>query len=134
MGREPGSSVLVSVPDPSTRSATMADANTTAGSGNTRPGSAGQGGTGQSGAGAEVQAEFDALRRDISKLTDAVARLVGESAEEDKVQAREHVQRTAAAAQQAARTAGAKVSSFDDEKPATARKRDGSGKSGHIGI
>src|SRR3546814_13392256 len=55
---------------PSTRSATMADANTTAGSGNTRPGSAGQGGTGQSGAGAEVQAEFDALRRDISKLTD----------------------------------------------------------------
>ncbi len=34
-----------------------------------------------SGASADVQLEFEALRRDIANLTDAVARLVGESAE-----------------------------------------------------
>lgn len=85
----------------------MADAKATAGA------------TGPSSASADVQAEFDALRRDISKLTDAVARLVGESASEVKDEARERVQRTAAAAQQAASQAGARVSDFVEEKPTT---------------
>lgn len=85
----------------------MADAKATAGATNT------------SSASADVQAEFDALRRDISKLTDAVARLVGESASEVKAETRERVQRTAAAAQQAASQAGERVSDFIEEKPTT---------------
>lgn len=93
----------------------MADAK--AGSASTSNTGAGAGPGGSTSA--EVQAEFDALRRDIGKLTDAVARLLGESADEAKAQARERIQRTAAAAQQAANTAGARVSDFVDEKPAT---------------
>lgn len=85
----------------------MADAKAAAGA--TTPGSAS----------AEVQAEFDALRRDIAKLTDAVARLVGESASEVKAETRERVQRTTAAAQQAASEAGARVTDFVEEKPTT---------------
>lgn len=85
----------------------MADAKATAGATNT------------SSASADVQAEFDALRRDISKLTDAVARLVGESASEVKAETRERVQRTTAAAQQAASQAGERISDFVEEKPTT---------------
>lgn len=70
-------------------------------------------------AGADVQAEFDALRRDISKLSEAVARLVGETADDVGSRAREGAHRTTAAAQQAANAAGAKVSDFVEEKPTT---------------
>lgn len=71
------------------------------------------------GASADVQAEFEALRRDIAGLTDAVARLIGESADDVKAQARERAHQTASAAQQAASAAGARVTDFVDEKPAT---------------
>lgn len=70
-------------------------------------------------AGADVQAEFDALRRDIAGLTDAVARLVGESADDLKTQARDRAKRATAAAQQAASTAGTRVTDFVEEKPTT---------------
>lgn len=70
-------------------------------------------------ASADVQAEFDALRHDVSKLTDAVTRLLGESAEEARTRARERVHQTATAAQEAASAAGHRVSDFVEEKPAT---------------
>lgn len=75
----------------------------------------GAGGT----ASADVQAEFDALRRDISKLSDAVSRLVGESTGEVRDRTRERAQQAATAAQQAASAAGTKVSDFVEEKPTT---------------
>lgn len=68
---------------------------------------------------ADVQAEFDALRRDISKLSDAVSRLIGESTEEARRHARERVRQTATAAQQAASAAGHRVTDFVEEKPTT---------------
>ena len=72
-----------------------------------------------SGASADVQLEFEALRRDIANLTDAVARLVGESAEEAADYARDRAHRTARSAQDTATAASAKVTDFVDEKPAT---------------
>lgn len=68
---------------------------------------------------ADVQAEFDALRRDISKLSDAVARLVGDSAGDVRDRARERASQTASAAQQAVGTAGSRVAEFVEEKPTT---------------
>ncbi len=70
-------------------------------------------------ASADVQAEFEALRRDIANLTDAVARLVGESADEAADYARDRVNKTATSAQQAANAASTKITDFVDEKPAT---------------
>jgi len=70
-------------------------------------------------AGADVQAEFDALRRDVSNLSEAVTRLLGETAGEARDRTRERVQKTATAAQQAANTAGTRISDFVDEKPTT---------------
>ncbi|MEQ8398595.1 hypothetical protein [Thalassobaculum sp.] len=67
----------------------------------------------------DVQAEFDALRRDVANLTDAVGRLLNESSDDIKARARERVQQTATAAQQAAGAAGTKVTDFVDERPAT---------------
>lgn len=67
----------------------------------------------------DVQAEFDALRNDVSKLTDAVARLLNESTDDVKARARAGIQQGTAAAQQAANVAGAKVTDFVDERPAT---------------
>ncbi|MEQ8817699.1 MAG: hypothetical protein RLO51_15470 [Thalassobaculum sp.] len=70
-------------------------------------------------AGADVQAEFDALRRDISSLTDAVSRLLGETADDVRDRTRDRVQKTATAAQQAASSAGTRVTDFVEEKPTT---------------
>lgn len=70
-------------------------------------------------AGADVQAEFDALRRDISSLSDAVSRLLGETADDARDRARDRVQKTATAAQQAASSAGTRVTDFVEEKPTT---------------
>lgn len=70
-------------------------------------------------ASADVQAEFDALRRDISKLSDAVARLVGETAGEARTRARDSVNQTASAVRDAAGTAGTRVTDFVEEKPTT---------------
>ncbi len=72
-----------------------------------------------SGASADVQVEFDALRRDIANLTEAVARLVGESADEAADYTRDRVHKTATSAKQAANVASTKVTDFVDEKPAT---------------
>jgi len=70
-------------------------------------------------AGTDVQAEFEAVRRDIAKLTEALGRYVGESAEETTSRARAHVQNSATAAQHAAEAAGTKVKDFIEERPTT---------------
>ena len=70
-------------------------------------------------AGADVQAEFDALRRDISSLTDAVSRLLGEIADDVRDRTQERVHKTATAAQQAASSVGTRVTDFVEEKPTT---------------
>ena len=67
----------------------------------------------------DVQAEFDALRRDVSKLTEAVGHLLSESTDDVKARARATIQQGATAAQQAAGVAGTKVTDFVDERPAT---------------
>lgn len=85
----------------------MADTTKTAGSDTQRTASA------------DVQAEFDALRRDISKLSDAVSRLIGETTDDARSRTRERAHQTAAAAQHAAREAGTRVSDFVEEKPTT---------------
>lgn len=68
---------------------------------------------------ADVQAEFDALRQDISKLSEAVARLVGESAGDVRDRARASASQAASSAQQAAGAAGSRVTEFVEEKPTT---------------
>ncbi len=70
-------------------------------------------------ASADVQAEFDALRRDVSSLTEAVSRLLGETADEARTRARDHVKQTAGAAKEAAGAARTRVTDFVEEKPTT---------------
>jgi len=67
----------------------------------------------------DVRAEYDALRRDISNLSDAVSRLLGETVDEARAKTREHAKETVAAARQAADSTGTSVSNFVDERPGT---------------
>lgn len=72
-----------------------------------------------SNASSDVQAEFDAVRRDIANLSDAVTTLLGETTGEAKDRVRERAKETAAAAKEAAGAAGSRVTTFVEEKPTT---------------
>lgn len=70
-------------------------------------------------ASAEVQAEFDAVRRDIASLSEAVSRLLGETTDEARSRVRDQVSQTTTAAREAASAAGTRVTAFVEEKPTT---------------